>query len=347
MEAKILAPVQRNDGCSLFRIETPAAYLGNNFRIDIHHFCQNKYKHSPIRTGIAAFDRLADKSWDRLKVPARRAIVRRSEKYDATWLSRSLLSFDNKADREIRNIIYDVDDAVWLSGEADHCFEHHCRNARVVFAGNAFIANHVLRFTRSVVTVPTSVDTRRYRKIDVARSHFNVGWIGSARGFPYLAGIQDSLLRFFKSHADARLVIVAERYPIELNLLTPFVHFIPWTIAGDVEAINGFSVGLMPLHDTDWDRGKCSFKMLQYMACEVPSIVSPVGMNLEVMALGEKYGNFGAMGTDWGEALLHYYNMPDSVRAIQGRAGRQVIADHFATEVVAQSITGHLEKYLA
>jgi len=347
MAARILAPIQKNDGCSLFRIVTPSRYLESDFHIDLHQFHQNKYRRFPVRTQIPAIDGLLDKSWDRLKIPGRRRVVMNSRKYDATWLSRSFLSFDNKADREITNIVYDVDDAVWLSGEADHCFGHHCRNARVVFAGNSFIAQQAGKFTGRVAIVPTSVDTRRYMKLQSPKSHFNVGWIGSAQGFPYLAAIQASLLNFFEKNRDAKLVIVAERYPSELKLLAPFIQYTPWTIEGDVEAINSFSVGLMPLHDTDWDRGKCSFKMLQYMACEVPCIVSPVGMNVEVMAHREKYGSFGVMSADWDEVLTHYYNMPDSDRAIQGRAGRHVIADLFATEVVAQSIAGHLKNCLA
>jgi len=285
--------------------------------------------------------------WDRAKLRERRKMVARQHDYDAFWLSRSLLSFKNTADQQLKNIIYDVDDAIWLNGEADHCFEHHCRESLVVFAGNSFVADHASKYTRKIEIIPTSVDLEYHRRMEMTRNSFNVGWIGSAAGLVYLEDIATELMSFFQKHNDARLVIVTERYPDELRSLEKYIDYIPWSRSTEIESINRFTIGIMPLRNTEWERGKCSFKMLQYMGCEVPVIVSPVGMNNEVMQLRNQFGTFGEIaGHAWADVLEQYYHLGDEQCAIQGKAGRRAVTEKYSTNIVAQSISNSIEKYL-
>ncbi|MEJ0034464.1 MAG: hypothetical protein WDO15_30895 [Bacteroidota bacterium] len=265
-----------------FRIETPTRYL-KDFQIDTPIYSANKFAGPRVKTGVAIIDRVAGSLWDRNKVRERVRMVSKQSSFNAFWLSRSLASFPNSADRAVRNLIYDFDDAIWLNGEADHCFEHHCKNALVAFAGNSFLADHASKYTQKIEIVPTSVDLEYHRKIDSPRNSFNVGWIGSAAGFGYLEDISEDLLSFFEKCNDARLLIVAECYPEKLTTLQKYIDYIPWSRKSEIESINRFTVGIMPLRNTDWERGKCSFKMLQYMACEIPVVISPVGMNTDVM----------------------------------------------------------------
>lgn len=342
---KILAPIQKNDGCSFFRIQTPARYI-KGFQIETPAYSINKFSPPPTAQGLALVDRIVGSLWDRNKLRARVAMVNRRDSYNAFWLSRSLLSFPNRADQTVTDLIYDVDDAVWLNGEADHCFPHHCENSLVVFAGNSFIADHASKYTNKIEIVPTSVDLTYHHKTDTTKNSFNAGWIGSAAGLGYIHDIATDLLSFFNQHSDARLVIVSERYPDELRSLKQYIDYIPWSRATEIESINKFNVGIMPLRNTEWERGKCSFKMLQYMACEVPVIVSPVGMNNEVMDVSKTSGKFGefAVGS-WSEVLEHYYLLSDSARAEQGRAGR-LAAETYSTTVVASMMSKHFQKYL-
>lgn len=341
---KILAPIQINDGCSFFRIETPVQYL-RDCVVDTPLYTINKFT-PPVKTGFRLIDRVTGSLWDRKKLRERVNMVARQSSYSAFWLSRSLMSFPNVADRTVNNLIYDVDDAIWLNGEADHCFEHHCRNALVVFAGNSFIADHASRYTSKVEIIPTSVDLEYHGNLSLPKNSFNVGWIGSAAGLYYLSDIASDLLSFFKKHDDARLVIVTERYPDELRILEDHIDYIPWSRSSEVESVNKFSVGIMPLRNTEWEKGKCSFKMLQYMACEVPVIVSPVGMNIEVMDVSKKAGKFGEYPErTWCDVLEHYYSMSDSERLQQGRNGRRA-AEGYSTVSVASKMSEHIQKYL-
>jgi glycosyltransferase involved in cell wall biosynthesis len=342
---KILAPIQKNDGCSFFRIETPARYL-TDFSIEAPVYSINKFAAPPVRTGIGIIDRITGSLWDRNKLRERVEMVGRQSSFDAFWLSRSLASFPNRADRSVKDLIYDVDDAVWLNGEADHCFEQHCRNALVVFAGNSFLADHASKYTQKIEIVPTSVDLEYHHRIDTPRNSFNVGWIGSAAGLGYLQDISGDLFSFFDKHNDVRLVIVAERYPGELKSLEKHIDYIPWSRQSEINSINLFDIGIMPLRNTDWERGKCSFKMLQYMACEIPVVVSPVGMNTEVMKISDNVGKFGELATtSWADVLEHYYLLSETARTKQGKAGRQA-AEKYSTREVASGISQHFQKYL-
>jgi glycosyltransferase involved in cell wall biosynthesis len=347
MAPKILAPVQTNDGASLFRIEAVAARIEPaDLQIDLYSFGTSKFKSFPISSGVRMVDKLTGAGWDRFKLLQRRKIPRIQNRYDATWLSRSLLSFPNVADESMDRLIYDVDDAVWL-GEAAHCFEHHCRSAVVVLAGNEFLADEASRYSSKVEVAPTSVETSRYVATNSPRNQFRVGWIGSASGFFYLKDIEKELLAFFRKRNDAKLVVMAERFPHELDTLTEYIEYVPWRIDRDVEIINTFSVGLMPLRDTDWDRGKCSFKMLQYMACEVPVVVSAIGNNVKVFAHGHEYGAFGVVvRDDWDQALDTYYLRPDTDRRQQGTNGRKVVEQYYATGKIAPLISGYITKHL-
>jgi len=351
MHDRILAPVYKNDGASFYRIVTTSDYLRtlHNLDIDLYLFHLNKFKSVPIKSGYSFPDRVLGAGWDYLKLMERFAFLTRKKSNDIVWLNRSLLSFSNKLDKTVQNIVYDFDDAIWLNGEANHCFMDYCTRALVVFAGNQFLADYASRFSSRVYIVPTSVDLAVYKKKSNNADKFNVGWIGSSTGLFYLKDIENDLLNFFEKHSEARLVIVSERYPDELTALIKYIDYVPWSRQGEVDDINRFSVGIMPLRNTDWERGKCSFKMLQYMACEVPVIISAVGMNVAVMDHSRKYGSFGTLveqPDEWSDVLDYYYNASCLILNQMGMNARQVINNNYSTEIVAKEIAQHFKNYL-
>jgi glycosyltransferase involved in cell wall biosynthesis len=103
-----------------------------------------------------------------------------------------------------------------------------------------------------------------------------------------------------------KALVIADRPPSFSSLPSERVRYIPWSSQTEVTAVQQMDIGLMPLPNNEWTKGKCSFKMLQYMACAIPVIVSPVGMNLEVLELGE-VGLSANSTSEWYDALVCLY----------------------------------------
>jgi glycosyltransferase involved in cell wall biosynthesis len=161
---------------------------------------------------------------------------------------------------------------------------------------------------------------------------FTIGWIGSAGNLPFLQDIEAPLADFLARHQDARLLVVADRPPQFSTLASQRWDFRPWHEADEVNAISAMDVGLMPLADTEWARGKCSYKMLQYMACGKPVIVSPVGMNAEVLSAAE-VGYGAKKDGDWIDALEAIFYNPEHGSEL-GRNGRLLIERRFSLDVI-------------
>jgi glycosyltransferase involved in cell wall biosynthesis len=118
---------------------------------------------------------------------------------------------------------------------------------------------------------------------------------------------------------------------------------VTWSPARETSVLQGFDVGLMPLAGGDWAKGKCAFKMLQYMACAVPAVVSPVGMNAEVLAMGD-VGLAATTEDEWVEALLTLYRDRDQAAAL-GRQGRALAERSFSVPVIAPQLAAVMRRY--
>jgi glycosyltransferase involved in cell wall biosynthesis len=132
-------------------------------------------------------------------------------------------------------------------------------------------------------------------------------------------------------------LVVCNRPPHFKSLPTNRMRYIPWSEKTEAQALQQMDVGLMPLPDNDWARGKCSLKMLQYLACAIPAVVSPVGTNREVLAMGE-IGLPATSHSEWENALeLLHLNQEKSRQ--MGREGRQVILHRFDRKVIAEELS--------
>jgi glycosyltransferase involved in cell wall biosynthesis len=205
------------------------------------------------------------------------------------------------------------------------------RRANTVIVGNSYLGERARAAgARRVELLPTVVDLKRY-PVSTPRAEgvFTVGWIGSSSTVRYLSLIGPVLASFCRDH-NARLVVVGarkaalERLPAE---------FRPWSEATEVEDILGFDVGVMPLPDEPWERGKSGYKLIQYMACARPVIASPVGVNREIVEPGVN-GFLATTDREWRSALETLYAAPD-LRIRLGRAGRDKVEAHYCTRVTA------------
>lgn len=236
--------------------------------------------------------------------------------------------------RRAGRLVYDVDDAIWLDrarGGRSHplaALKGSARksrwlagNADHVIAGNAILAEHLSRYAATVSVVPSVVDTDRVG----TRSHADapelvLGWIGSRSTAPFVSGIGAALRRVAAELGDVRLrlLMVGGSVPPPPGIGH---EARPWSPEAQDDALRRMDVGLMPLPDTPWNRGKCAYKALQYMAAGVPVVADDVGIAADVV--GDGTAGFAVRGDDqWVESLLAL--MRDrGLRARLGAEGRR------------------------
>jgi len=266
----------------------------------------------------------------------------RSRDADMLWLSRGFVEGYETFERLLkRPRILDVDDAVWLRGPFGRfTMPDIARAMDAVTAGNSYLAEYFGKYCKEVHVVPTAIDLDRYTlrpdSANESSEKFVIGWTGSSSNFKYLDSIEPVLSRFIQGHDRAELILIADR-PWEHRLLPPDkVRFIRWSVEEEVRVLHSMSVGIMPLADDKWTRGKCAFKMLQYMGVGLPVIVSPVGMNRDVLEKGD-IGLEAGSPDQWYEALVSLYE--DRTLGVKlGLEGRKVVEKFYNADIIAREL---------
>lgn len=269
------------------------------------------------------------------------AAARHSE---VTILQRQMISTINSFECFTRRPrILDVDDAIWLSAR----FRSVGRLAGAcngVICGNTWLADYFSKHNPTIHLLPTAVDTRLWLPPTSTRSSGRriLGWIGTAGNLPYLKAIESALAVVLKMQPDVDLLVVCNEAPTFTSLPHDRVRYKPWSEATEIADIQSMYLGLMPLTDSPWARGKCSFKMLQYMACGVPAVVSPIGMNSEVAARGGAVT--AARDEEWVDSLVTLLSNERLYAALSNQA-RATILQHYSTERVATKLGEILRGY--
>lgn len=262
--------------------------------------------------------RLAMK-WNRLRD------VNSAGSFDVVFVNRDLagrgLLFERRLLRRTTKVVFDFDDAIFC-GPNEAAVAWMCRKAAWVLPGNEYLAAFARRHTDRVTIMPTVIDTRRYVVRAEARpsNAVRVGWSGSDQSiraalFPYLP-----LLEELQCRLGFDFVIISNSRP-SLPVARLRWRFIPWRAEEEGELAQSMDIGLMPLVDDAFQRGKCGLKLLQYMAAGLPTIASPVGVNTEITIPGET-GFLARTGEEWASALDALVRSP-SLRSTMGRAGRK------------------------
>jgi glycosyltransferase involved in cell wall biosynthesis len=259
---------------------------------------------------------------------------------DVTWLGRELISGRLSLEASAGNKrVFDVDDAIWLPYQASLGRDfsagivQHCDG---VIAGNRYLADHYEQLGARVWLVPTSVDTDIWKPKRNHETSWTIGWSGSWTNLKFLYNVESALAEFLASNLDARLLIVCDREPKLKKLPKDSWLFVPWNMQNEVGLVQLMDVGLMPLEDSEWALGKCGFKMLSYMSVGLPVVVSPVGVNAEILARGE-VGLPATSSDDWYRALERLYQERELGKRM-GLAGRGVVEDHYSVQVNAPKL---------
>ncbi|HEY3113565.1 MAG TPA: glycosyltransferase family 4 protein [Gemmatimonadaceae bacterium] len=210
------------------------------------------------------------------------------------------------------------------------------RHSSCVVAGNQYLANRAVEAGATKVRiVPTVVDSSRYSvKPDAVSEPRVIGWIGSPSSAKYLLPIRAALIGACKSH-NARLLLIGATPEIATEFPDVEVQVVPWTEETEARLIRLMDIGIMPLRDGPWELGKCGYKLIQYMACGVPVIASPVGSNSEIVS-SSKAGVLASTIQEWEQALQQLLRSAET-RTIFGRRGREAVERNYSlrSQVVA------------
>jgi glycosyltransferase involved in cell wall biosynthesis len=242
-----------------------------------------------------------------------------------------------------RRLVFDVDDAIWLdrSGAAgghrlailkgtSRKVRWLASRADAVIAGNELLAEWLSRYSSNVAVVPSLVEHRDIApRVHEPGDRLVVGWIGSASTAPLLARIVDPIGRLAAAARDVRIefLSVGGRPPAIPGVR---VRSEPWSEAGERAFLREVDVGVMPLEDSEWARGKCSYKALQYMAAAIPVVADDVGVSARV--IGHDEGGLVAQSPDqWVEDLVALARDP-RLRARLGTAGRLRVRNDYSVE---------------
>jgi glycosyltransferase involved in cell wall biosynthesis len=199
------------------------------------------------------------------------------------------------------------------------------RYADMVFAGNTYLANYARSCNTHVKIIPTTIDTNFHKPLPKNNDKLIIGWIGSHTTIKHFEYALEFLAIIKKKYPQVEIRVVGDADYIneELN-----IKGIAWSSATEVEMINTFSIGIMPLPDDEWAKGKCGLKGLSYMACEVPTIMSPVGVNTEIIQHG-KNGFLASTTDEWIDCLSQLIESPELRESI-GKAGRQTVLEKYS-----------------
>lgn len=338
-----LTKYARNGASSRYRTLQYLPYLENaGFRCDVAPLFDQAYLEFKYRVGRAAVPDLA------------RALVRRLvtlftvKRYDLLVIEKELFPYcpawiEAFLDKIGCQYVVDYDDALF------HQYDMHRKravrslyggkissvmcHASMVIAGNRYLAEYAEKAGAKLVEIlPTVVDLRRYSSDgpERPREHvFTVGWIGSPSTSKYLAMIAPAL-REVCSGGGGRLLLIGSG-PVDLPGVD--VECVPWSEASEVELIRRCDVGVMPLPDSPWENGKCGLKLIQYMACGLPVVASPVGVNLSLV----DHGVDGFLASDdvgWRHALRRLKS-DETLCSALGRAGRSKVEQEYSLQVAA------------
>jgi glycosyltransferase involved in cell wall biosynthesis len=291
--------------------------------------------------------------------------VRRAARFDAVVIQRDLVAHlrpfleETLAERNPR-IVLDVDDPIHLHPPSrppalpfrwfgdPRKLERLARSARRVVAANRALRDEAARAGARVTLIPTSLDTARWAPGPVRRAPgtgFTVGWIGSPGTTFYLEGIAPALAALARAlPVRLRAVGADPALPARFAALAPgvAVEAVPWTLAREVEEVRGFDAGVMPLTDDPWSRAKSATKLLQYMACGVPAVASPVGANADIV----KDGVNGFLAEDAGGWTRALRALAEDARlaARLGEEGRATVAAEYSVEVSAPKLAAVLRE---
>lgn len=253
-----------------------------------------------------------------------------------------------------KKLIYDFDDSIWLTDRKSEGLllkiskwrrkvSSICGWSIKVSCGNQYLCSFARRFAKNVVLNPTTIDTDKLHNPSKfkKRPHENiiVGWTGSHSTLKYLLEIENVLEQLERKYPELIVWVIADKMP---DLSLPRLEFRKWSLETELDDLAQFDIGVMPLPDDEWSKGKCGFKALQYLAMEIPAVVSPVGVNCEIVQHGYN-GYHASTNAEWLESLTTLIEDKHR-RNKMGVSGRRHVEDNYSVMSNSASFLALFEK---
>jgi glycosyltransferase involved in cell wall biosynthesis len=246
------------------------------------------------------------------------------------------------------NVIFDFDDAIWINNISEKNKKLKWLKkpektmqiftmSKIIIAGNNYLADYARRYNNNVLVIPTTIDTTYHKPflLNKNKDIVVIGWTGSSTTLCYfeqLLPVLNKIMMLYKEKVKFKIIVDKEIYYPSICTTTT-----KWSIQNEIEELAQIDIGIMPLPNNEWAKGKCGFKCLQYMSLEIPAVVSPVGVNTEIVQDGYN-GFLASSDNDWIEKLSLLIESTD-LRTKIGKNGRKTVEDKY-------SINANKEKYL-
>jgi glycosyltransferase involved in cell wall biosynthesis len=279
--------------------------------------------------------------------------VMRLKDFDIVFIQREAIFlgtsfFERRAARSGAKVIFDFDDSIWLADTSPGNkkwefikkptkFFENLRYADIVIAGNAYLANKAMAFNKNVIVIPTTIDTDfHFPKPELRNKEtLVIGWSGSISTVKHFDLLVPLLLKLKNHYGDKISFKLIGDKTYKNSLLE--VDACAWTEETEVDQLNSFDIGLMPLPEDAWAEGKCGLKGLTYMACAVATVMSAVGVNKEIIEHG-KNGVLARNESEWLDVLSLLIENK-MLREELGKAGRDTVLQRY-------SVLANREDYL-
>ena len=270
--------------------------------------------------------------------------------YDLIWVEKEALPWipfwaEYKLGLVKANYIVDYDDAIfhrydqhhfkligWILGKKIECIMKY---ATLVLVGNEYLLERAKKAgAKRIELLPTVVDLKKYPITFFNNNDiFTIGWIGSPVTSNYLKIVILALEKVCKNNTARLVIIGAKREDLPTNMP---VKYVSWSEETEIKEIQKFDVGIMPLPDNPWERGKCGFKLIQYMACGKPVIGSPISVNRKII----KHGINGYQAKNIDEWIWAINKLKDDpkLRQKMGKAGRKIVEKNYCLQVTAPKL---------
>jgi glycosyltransferase involved in cell wall biosynthesis len=239
--------------------------------------------------------------------------------------------------KKAKKIIFDFDDAIFLPSQnflinlirqPKRKTIHFIKHSNLVIAGNEYLKTFAIKYNQNSIIIPTVVDTNYYKPLHHLRHQENsitIGWMGSHTTLQHLLMIAPVLKKIQQIYPFVKIKIVASKtYIPELSIYSE-----DWKLENEIETLNTFDIGIMPIPDDEWSKGKCGLKLLTYLSCEIPAVASNVGVNPEIIQ--KTNGGIIVNNTDeeWIAALKELIENKDK-RISMGKNGRKGVEEFYS-----------------